>query len=440
MHRRSGTSGSRRNFLGSLLVAGAAPWIVPGRVLGAQGQTTPASKLTLGVIGVGAQGQGDMRDFLTNEAVRVTAICDVNQRNIEAARRHIATAYGQPDVKVYADFREICADPSIDAILMALPVHWHSIPAIEAITQGKHIYHEKPMGLSFEEARRVRAAVRAKGVVFQFGTQQRSDLKFRWACELALNGRLGKVQEILVSVPGGKSGPAFVEQPVPDYVDWDRWVGPAPVTPFHEAKLNRDNHENITNFSLGMISCWGVHHLDIAQWGNGADATGPCSVAGTGVFPPSGGFDAIQSWQVRFDYAHAAPVTFVSDGTPGFSHGIRFLGESAWVHVKRGTLEASDERILRDPQNKCGTMPITLPVSNRHTYDFVEAVRRGTRAICDIDAAVRSDTLCQLALIAVKQGRKLTWDPQAEKFVGDDAAQAMLEPRPFRGAWKLPSA
>ena len=149
-----------------------------------------------------------MRAFLNHDDVRVTAICDVNKRNIDSARGVIAEPYGSPDVKVFADFRELNADPSIDAVLMALPVHWHSIPALDAILHGKHIYHEKPMAMSFEEARRVREAVRKKGVVFQFGTQQRSDLKFRWACELALNGRLGKLKEIHVSVPGGRQRPA----------------------------------------------------------------------------------------------------------------------------------------------------------------------------------------------------------------------------------------
>lgn len=431
---------TRRVFVKSMVAAGAAPWIVPAGVLGASGQTPPSGKLTLGVIGVGAQGQNDMRDFLTHDGVRVTAICDVNRRNIQNARKCIAAVYGNPDVKVTSDFRELNADRSIDAVLMALPVHWHSIAAMDAVLHGKHIYHEKPMGMSFDEARRVREAVRKRRVVFQFGTQQRSDLKFRWACELALNGRLGKLREILVAVPGGKRGPAFEEQPVPDYVNWDRWVGPAPMTPFHEAKLRRDNHENITNFSLGMISCWGIHHLDIAQWGNGTDDTGPSTIEGEGEFPNGGGCDAILRWKVRFGYAHATPVTFVSEGTAGFHHGIRFIGDTAWIHVKRGLIEASDDRVLRDPQNKYDTMPIKLPVSNRHTYDFVDAVKHGTRAICDIETAVRSDTLCQLALIAVKQGRKLQWDPKAEQLLGDDAARAMLHQRPFRGEWKLPEA
>ncbi len=429
---------SRRAFLNALLAAGAAPWFVPARVLGAGGQTPPSDKITVGVIGVGAQGQGVLQNFLTSDHARVTAICDVNQRNLAGARGRIAAAYGAPDVKVLADFRELNADPAIDAVLMALPVHWHSIAALDAVLHGKHMYHEKPMGMSFEEARQVRAAVRKQGVVFQFGTQQRSDLKFRWACELARNGRLGRLQEIHVSVPGGKQGPDFGEQPVPDDVDWDRWVGPAPMTPFHEAKLQRDNHENITNFSLGMISCWGIHHLDIAQWGNGTDDTGPKTIAGEGQFPARGGCDAILRWKVRFEHADAAPVTFVSDGTPGFAHGIRFLGESAWVHVQRGTIQASNEQLLRDPQNQCGSMPVKLPASNHHTDNFLTAIKTGARAISDITAAVRGDTLCQLALIAVKQGRPLQWDPQAEQCIGDEAANALLQPRTFRGDWRLP--
>ena len=430
---------TRRSFIGTMLAAGSAPWFVPARVLGGAGEAAPSNKITMGVIGVGAQGRGDLINFLAQDDVRVTAICDVNRRNIALAREQIAEQYGQPDVKVYADFRELNANPAIDAVLMALPVHWHSVPSLDAILHGKHIFHEKPMAMSFEEAKRVRDAVHKTGVVFQFGTQQRSDLKFRWACELARNGRLGRLREIFVSVPAGGSHAPFPEQPVPDYVDWNRWVGPAPLTPFHEAKLERGHHENISTFSLGMISCWGIHHLDIAQWGNGTDDTGPAAIEGTGEFPPAGGgYDAIWRWKVRFEYAKATPITFVSDGTPGFSHGVRFVGESGWAHVVRGDIKAHDDAFLKIPENKVGAMPERLPVSANHTRNFLDAVKNRGRAICDIGPAVRGDTLCQLALIAVKQGRKLKWDPQAERFVDDDAANALLQPRPFRGDWKLP--
>lgn len=442
----------RRRFLEALAFAGATPLFVPARVLGGAGQPPPSEKITLGVIGVGAQGHVDMRVFLGNKDVRVTALCDVNQRNLEAARQAIAETYGRPDVKVHSDFRAMNADRSIDAVLMALPVHWHSLAALDAILQGKHIYHEKPMGLSFAEARRVREAVERKGVVFQFGTQQRSDRLFRWACQLARSGRLGKLREILVSVPGGKHGPVFPEQAVPDYIDWNRWVGPAPSTPFHEQKLSRDNHENMRAFSLGMISCWGIHHLDIAQWGNGTDDTGPATVEGQGEFPKAGAFDALERWRVRFEFAGATPLTFVSDGTPGFAHGVRFVGESAWVHVRRGALggamndgdtqpptanlaDGITGALLKDPANQPEALPVQLPVSQDHVRNFLDAIRHTRRAICDIGPAVRGDTLCQVALIAVQQGRRLAWDPKGETFLNDPAANALLEARPFRDPW-----
>ena len=426
---------NRRSLIKSILATGIAPVIIPAHVL--RSQTAPSNKITLGVIGVGAQGTNDMRAFLNHDDVRVTAVCDVNKKNIERTQKLIADKYGSADVKTYRDFREMNRDKSIDAVLMALPVHWHSIPAADAILNGKHIYHEKPMGMSFEEAKLVRAAVRKTGVVFQFGTQQRSDLKFRWASELALNGRLGKLKEIQVAVPGGITAQMFPEQPVPDYVDWDRWVGPAPMTSFNVEKLKRYNHENITNFSLGMISCWGIHHLDIAQWGNGTDATGPVSVEGKATYPEGGSCDQMLTWSVRMEYANAAPITFANEGKE-IGHGCRFIGESGWVHVVRGNIKASDEKILQDPQNKYDTMPIKLPVSVEHTRNFVDAIKNKQRAICDIETSVRSDMLPQLTAIVLKLKRKVQWNPEKETFVNDAEAEKLLAHRTFRGEWKLP--
>ena len=426
---------NRRSSLKTILATGMAPWIIPAHVL--RSQTAPSNKITLGVIGVGAQGTGDMRAFLNHDDVRVVALCDVNRKNIERAQGHIKERYGSADVKVYSDFRELNRDSGVDAVLMALPVHWHSIPAADAVLNGKHIYHEKPMGMSLEESKLVRAAVRKKGVVFQFGTQQRSDLKFRWAAELAQNGRLGKLKEIQVGVPGGKTAPAWQEQPVPDFVDWERWVGPAPMTPFHADKLQRDNHENITNFSLGMISCWGIHHLDIAQWGNGTDATGPVRVEGSGDYPKGGGCDSVLSWKLRFEYANAAPVIFANQGAE-IGHGARFIGESGWVHIVRGSIKASDEAILRDPQNKVGTMPIKLHESLEHTRNFVDAIQGKAKAVCGIETSVRSDTLPQLASACLRAKRSLAWNPEMETFGDDAAANALMNHRPMRGAWKLP--
>ncbi|MDZ4288762.1 MAG: Gfo/Idh/MocA family oxidoreductase [Prosthecobacter sp.] len=413
------------------------PFIIKSSALGLDGAVAPSNRVTLGVIGVGAQGTVDLRAFLNHDDVRVTALCDVNTQNLDRAKALIKERYGSADVKTYGDFRELNRDAGVDAVLMALPVHWHSIPAADAILNGKHIYHEKPMGMSFEEARFVREAVRKTGVVFQFGMQQRSDMKFRWASELARNGRLGKLEAIQVGVPGGKTSPIFVGEPVPSYLDWERWVGPAPMTLYSPDKLKRDNHENISNFSLGMISCWGIHHLDIAQWGNGTDATGPVSVEGSAEYPQSGTCDLMTTWRIRYEFAQAAPVTFVNEGRDGITHGTRFIGDSGWVHVLRGGIKASDEAILRDPQNKVGTMPVKLPVSLEHTRNFVDAIKNRTRAICDIESSVRSDMLPQLAAITLKAKRKLAWNPETETFGDDAAANALLAKRPFRGEWKF---
>ena len=430
---------TRRSLLKAMLASGIAPVFVPAHVLRAE--TAPSNKITLGVIGVGSQGTVDLRAFLNHDDVRVTALCDVNKRHIEAGKKFVSDRYGSADVKEYSDFRELNRDKSIDAVLMALPVHWHSIPAADAILNGKHIYHEKPMGMSIEEAKFVREAVRKTGVVFQFGTQQRSDLKFRWAAELALNGRLGKLKEIRVGVPGGKTLAALEEQRVPDYLDWDRWVGPAPMTPYNDAKLKRDNHENISNFSLGMISCWGIHHLDIAQWGNGTDSTGPVSIEGTATYPEGGACDRMLGWSVRMEYAKGAPIIFEneSSGPNKISHGAHFIGENGTIRVVRGTIWSTPEDILKDPQNRYDTMPVKLPVSTEHTRNFVDAIKNKQRAICDIDTSVRSDALCQLTAIALHTKRKVQWNPQEERFVNDAEADKLMAHRAFRGDWKLPT-
>ena len=418
-----------------MLVAGVTPQIVPGHVLGLAGKTSPSNKITLGVLGAGARGQADMVNFLGLNDVRVTSLCDVNQRNIEKTKTRIADAYGKEDLKVFSDFKEFNADPSIDAVLMALPVHWHSIPSLDAILNGKHIFHEKPMALSFEEAKRVQQAVKKKGIVFQFGTQQRSELKFRWACELALNGRLGKLKEIQVAVPGGMVAEQLPQQAVPEYVDYDRWIGPAPTTDFNETKLKRSYHENMTNFSLGMISCWGIHHLDIAQWIASHYSKGPARVEGSGTFPSNGSCDAILNWDVEFNYDYAPPIKFVGP-PPDKKHGLRIIGEDDSLFVTRGSLEANLE-LQRDPQNKVGTMPIKLPVSTHHEGNFIQAIKNSERALCDIDTAIQSDILCQIAYIAVKTGRKLEWDSKNERFKNDKGANDLLKQREFRGNWSL---
>jgi len=430
---------SRRRFLKTAAgTAAAVPTVISASALGRDGAVAPSERINMGILGVGARGSGNMRMFLNYDDVRIAAICDVNKRNLDKARKLVVDKDGKDDVRIYHDFRKLNADPSIDAVMMAFPVHWHTIPSLDAIAHGKHIYYEKPMAMSFREAQLVRAAVKKKSVVFQFGTQQRSDIRFRWACALARNGRLGKMKKVEVGVPGGRQTGVFPEQPVPDWLDWDRWVGPAPAGPFHEDRLKRSFHEHISDYSLGFISCWGIHHLDIAQWGNGTQETGPVSVEGTGSFPKSGTCDAILNWRVRFEFKNAAPIEF-SDKSH-HEMGVRFIGDKTWAFANRGKITSGDKSFLRDPQNKEEAMPLKLPVSKDHYRDFIDAIKTGGKTVAGIDTAVRSDTLCQIALIAVKCGRKLQWDPVAEKFVNDSEANKMLLPRDQRRPWTLPES
>ena len=239
-------------------------------------------------------------------------------------------------------------------------------------------------------------------------------------------------------MPGGKRGPLFPQQPVPDYVDWDRWIGPAPATPFNENKLIRDWHENISNFSLGMISCWGIHHLDIAQWGNAADATGPRSVEGTGEFPREGSCDAILRWKVRFEYDGAAPVIFASEGQ-GLEQGVRFVGDSAWVHVNRGSIRRSGRQApprsaeqVRHHAGQAADQPQPRPqFPGRGQERRPGDLRRRYGGPQRYAVPDRPD--CREAR------PQAAGDPKREQFVADDAANRMLLARPIRGPWKLPA-
>lgn len=435
-HQRA--SISRRRFLSTAAGAAVAfPTFIPASALGRDGTVAPSERINLGMLGVGARGTGNMRNFLGMDDVRIAAICDVNQNHISRAKQILKEQGGASDTKSYTDFRALNDDASIDAIMMALPVHWHTIPSLDAINKGKHIYYEKPMALSLQEAQLVRAAVKKKGIVFQFGTQQRSSIYFRWASELAMNGRLGDIQKIEVGVPGGETSESFPEESIPDWIDWDRWVGPAQAAPFNEKRLKRAVHELISDYSLGMISCWGIHHIDIANWANGTDRSGPVSVEGTGNFPKRGTCDTVLDWRVRFEFENAAPIEFSDQGHHRM--GVNYVGDKTSLHVTRGVINHENEDFLRDPKNKEEALSHRLPVSANHYRNFIDAIKDGSDPVAPIDSAVSSDTLCQLALISIKRGRKLNWDSKNERFIDDDEANRILQARDPRKPWTLPS-
>ncbi len=436
----SSRSISRRRFLSTVGAAASAlgiPTVVPSAVLGREGRPPPSERVVLGAIGVGGRGHSVLAELLSVPAVQAVAVCDVKRPERQSARAMVDRHHGGQACAEHEDFRDLVAREDIDAVMVASTDHWHVLHALAAVRSGKDVYVEKPLGLSIEELKTLRDAVQRHGRVFQFGTQQRSDTNFRHACELALNGYLGSLRTIRVSAPSGpgeRTGSSTYEPaPVPEGFDYDRWLGPSPVAPYTPKRVINPHWFHISDYSLGYVAGWGIHHVDIAQWGNGTELTGPVEVEGTGVFPTDDGLcDNALSWEVSLRYRSGVVMDFTSDGGRN-AHGIRFEGTEGWVHVARGSIDAEPKRLLQ-VSPKAGE--VRLPVSDHHQKNFVDCVRSRGRTISPIEVAVRSDTVCHLSDIAMRLGRKLRWDPDREEFPGDPEANRFLS-RAMREPWHL---
>jgi predicted dehydrogenase len=432
---------SRRQLLRNTMHAvAAAPLIVPAAALGRAGRIPPSERITVGSIGVGNMGFGDMHALMSLSDAQVVAVCDVKRSMRDRAKQAVDAHYQGSSCAVYNDFRDLLIRNDIDIVSIATLDTWHVLHALAAVRAGKDVYVEKPLGMSIHEIKVLREAVHRYGRVFQFGTQQRSSQEFRHACELVRNGRIGKLQTIKVGVHSGaneRSGlKTYVPEPVPDGFDYEVWLGPSPWSPYTTARLEYPHWFHISDYSLGYVSGWGIHHIDIAQWGNGTELTGPVEIEGTARFPDDDALcDNPLSWDTRMKYANGVELVFTGTGPdfPGVTHGITFEGTGGWVWVNRGAIEAQPKSLLRE---KFGPDEIRLPVSTFHQRNFLDCVRSRQKTICNIDVAVRSDTVCQLAWCAFQIGRKLRWDPEVEQFVGDPSANDKLT-RPLRGPWHL---
>ena len=432
----------RRSFLKTttaFTAAAAFPYLVSSSALGKAGSTAASNRIVMGFIGLGNRGSSLLRGFLGYQDVQVAALCDVYESQRQEAKKTVDQHYGNKDCTTYGDFREVCRHRDIDAVCIATPDHWHVLVSLEAARNGKDMYTEKALGLGVAWDKALREACRTYGTVFQWGTQQRSGRDFRFACELVRNGRIGRLQTILVGVPHDFAVPNQPTQPVPDGLDYDMWLGPAPWAPYTyqrcrpwTKKESWANWYHISDYCLGGIGgFWGVHHVDIAQWGHGTDGTGPVEIEGTAVFPEDGLADCATSWKVRHTYADG--VTMVYMDNKQHKQGVTFQGTEGWVHVSRSGIWAEPESLLT---SVIGPNEIHLIESQAHDRNFLDAVRTRGKTICPIDVAVRSDTVCHLTDICTRLGRPLRWDPEKEDFVNDPQASRMLT-RPMRSPWHL---
>ena len=403
---------SRRDFLGGLGAGLAAPYFLTSKALVA----APAASDTVrvGHIGVGGMGSGHLRRYCNNAAYPSVAICDVDTNHRTRAAKRVGD-----HCKTYKDFRDLLDQKDIDAVVIATPDHWHIPIAIAACKAGKDVYCEKPLTLTIGEGRELVKTVRRYGRVFQTGSQQRSSREFRFACEMVRSGRIGEIKTVHVSV-GGPSRPCYLPaEPVPAGLDWDMWLGPAPVRPYHH-DMHPFRWRSFRDYSGGGMTDWGAHHFDITQWGLGMDGNGPVEIHPPQVTPNK---------KLTYKYANGIEVYH----WPGSCRGILFTGTKGKVEVSRGFLRTDPADLMRTP-----TRPdeVHLYKSPGHARDWQQCMWTRQKPICDVEIGFRSVSVCHLGNICYWLKRSLRWDPVKEEFIGDAEANRWLD-RPRRAPWHI---
>jgi predicted dehydrogenase len=443
---------NRRNFIKLTGVAAvsaiAVPTIIPACVRGKQGRPAPSDRINLAVLGSGNQGLNDIRDFLADPRVQITAVCDVNKQSpgywdgrvggrdigIGTVNKYYSELAGKKhnSCRGYEDFREVIALKDIDAVEVVLPDHWHSIPVLMAAKAGKDIYCQKPLSLTIPEGRAMANAVQKYGVVFQTGSQQRSDENFRRVCELVRNGRIGQLQTVECGLPGGtpnfgKTGHLTSPMPVPEGFDYEMWLGPAPDAPYCPARTHV-NFRWVLDYSGGQATDWGGHHPDIAQWGMDTEYTGPVRIQNVKAeWANHPVWNTATEFYFECMYENGVKL-IISDKLKG---GVTFRGTEGWAFANRGRHEVFPEN-LKD--TVIAPNEIHLYKSENQFRNFIDCVISREEPVAPAEIAHRSITMSHLGNIAMKLQQDLDWDPKAEQFINNDLANSMLK-RTMKEPW-----
>ncbi|MDP8245383.1 MAG: Gfo/Idh/MocA family oxidoreductase [Candidatus Hinthialibacter antarcticus] len=434
---------TRRSFLRQSSIAAltaAAPMVVPSTVLGRNGATAPSDQITLGVIGTGDHGVNrNIKRFLPEPDCRILAVCDVDRSRRLAAKALIETRYAEMKERGayngcddYNDFREILERTDIDAVMNATPDHWHVIPSIMAARAGKDVMCEKPLSLTVIEGRLLADAMKKYQRVFQTATENRSDVNYHRLCTLVRNGRIGKLKEIRVGLPGkpGINKASMEIKDPPEGFDYDMWLGQAPVRPYSEARCHW-NFRWIMEYSGGQLTDWGAHMIDLAQWGHGTEQTGPVEIEGKGKFPNEGLYDVAHDFIINYTFADGVKL-IVESKNPY----LKFIGSDGWIGNDgwRAELEASSQAILDEPISKMETQLYTCPEGEQR--NFLDCVKSRKECYAPAETGHRTITIAHIGHIAMLLKRKLRWDPEKEEFIGDTPANWLLS-RPMREPWTL---
>ena len=455
-------SNSRRDFLKNTVKAGVGsmvlsgfPTIVPASVFG---KNAPSNKINIGQIGIGRIARThDLVETFKYDNARIMAVADVDRKRLESGKKMLEGWYAKKtgqanyiDIKIYDDYHDLLNNKDIDAVLISTPDHWHAQPAIEAALAGKHIYCQKPTSLTIDEGRSMSDAVRKTGVVFQLGSQQRSINpwpQFKRACELVRNGRIGKLHTVHVGLPSDPSGGITTEMPVPENLNYDMWLGSTPHIYYTLDRVHSQTDPNsrggwlrCEQFGAGMITGWGVHHIDIAHWGMNTELTGPIEIEATAEFPKTGLWNVHGDYEVKSKYANGVTM-LINSKNP---NGIKFEGSDGWIFVTRGNVgvtasdptsgkeekafTASNPKILN---SVIGANEIHLYESPEQHGNWLDCITNKKPNISPAEVAHRSCSACLLAHAAMKTPGKLYWDPKKELFINNVEANKLLS-RPQR--------
>jgi predicted dehydrogenase len=409
--------------------AGAAPLVLPGRVLGLDGVPAPSARITLGFIGVGNHGHGyNLKSFLQESDARAVAVCDVFAGRVERARATVDAHYGDRSCRGFADFRELLAAPEVDAVCISTPDHWHVPMSLLALAAGKDVMCEKPT-LTLAEGRELVREVERRRAVFQFGIEDRSVIQYHRLAEWARHAVMGPLRRIEVTLPAGPVPPREEPAPVPAGLNWRMWLGPTPFHPFTPTRTEPMVWRQIRDYSGGMLADWGAHLIDTAQVANFAEASGPVEVEGSGVIPPNSQATQPTEFSLTYRYANGVEMAVKSGGV-----ALRLIGDKGWVGNTgwRGRLEASDPEFLKVKIDPATSRLWPLPKGEHR--NFLDAIRVRGPTTYTAEAGHRLSSVMHIGTLAMELRRPLRWDPQAEEFPGDAEANARRS-RPASKEW-----
>ena len=455
MEQSVNTRWNRRQLLKRAAAAGgmlAVPSVIPSSCLGKDDAVAPSERITLGFIGVGMMGQGHERCFLGYDEAQVTAVCDVDRWRRENGKTTAEQAYAAKrpggtyrGCRAYSDLRELLARDDIDAVVIATGDNWHGPATVMAAKAGKDIYTEKPISKTIREARAMVEASRRYGRVVQIGLQQRSTPEFIKACRLVRDGRIGKVKIVYVAFPGTSSAVNLPVEPVPEGLDWDQWLGPAPWRPFNGRFHRYGKPPHVVpwhfcrDFGGGNLTSNAVHAFDVVQWGLGMDQSGPVEIVPpeTGQYPSltykyaDGVLLQVVNWKLDRQ-KHFVPEGW-NENTRIQNFGALYVGEDGWIHVGRqGYLESFPKEIIAESPEESGPKHAV----NNHHQNWMECIKTRRTPACDVAIGCRSTIVSHLGCVAHWTGRSLRWDPAKEEFLGDDEANR-LRKRTMREPWRI---